>query len=646
MTVRYRLIMLAIAVILTANSLFSLAGVHYLGRVWLDEVQERVWSSLQAAVASYANHEQRIRDCLQATALNHCPAEFAEHTDPHHMFEALDRVQAAGFMDFLTLLTAEGMALYRPQHPDRTGDDLSQIPLVRQAMASGRVASGTMILSPDQLSAEHPSLAQRAHFELTPTNGSTATSDRARSGGLVLAAVIPIRDDQEQIVGFLLGGDLLSRRSDLVDRIRDEVFFDERFQGTEVGTVTIFAGDLRIATNVLDDQGNRAVGTRMSAVVSDRVLRNGEIWSDKAYVVNDWYLTAYQPIRDPDRQVIGALYVGLHHAPFAQRLGVITAVFLAGVMATTIVVLLLLLWATNWVLRPIHRIVEMSERVIGGDLTARVGIRPPGEFGALCEAVDNMATTLQEREKSLEHATKQQIGRSEKLASIGRLAAGIAHEINNPLTGVLTFAHLLRDRLIDSDQDREDLDLIIHETQRAAEVVQGLLDFARERPTAQRPLDINAVIQRMVRLVENQKEMRKIHIEQDYGENLPDILGDANQMQQVLLNLFLNAAAAMPDGGILTITTRCDESHVSIAVADNGCGILPEHLDKVFDPFFTTKPVGQGTGLGLSVSYGIVEQHGGSIELESEVGIGTTFTIRLPLTPESNRGILEESERT
>jgi len=173
-----------------------------------------------------------------------------------------------------------------------------------------------------------------------------------------------------------------------------------------------------------------------------------------------------------------------------------------------------------------------------------------------------------------------------------------------------------------------------------------LLEFARERPTTKRAVDVNAVIQRMVRLVENQKELRKIHIEQDYAKKLPDILGDANQLQQVLLNLFLNAAAAMADGGILTITTSSDEQYVIISVADNGCGIKPEHLDKVFDPFFTTKPVGQGTGLGLSVSYGIVEQHGGTIELESEVDIGSTFIIRLPRGTDASSGMLLESQAT
>jgi two-component system NtrC family sensor kinase len=255
-----------------------------------------------------------------------------------------------------------------------------------------------------------------------------------------------------------------------------------------------------------------------------------------------------------------------------------------------------------------------------------------------------MAESIERREQQLDRLTKQQIGRSEKLASIGRLAAGIAHEINNPLTGVLTFAHLIRDRQVDESQDREDVELIIQETQRAAEVVQGLLDFARERPVTKAQLDVNAVIQRIVRLVENQKEMRRVHIEQQYAENLPDILGDANQLQQVLLNLFLNAAAAMPEGGILSVATRVEDAQITIVVADDGCGIEPEHLDQIFDPFFTTKPVGQGTGLGLSVSYGIIDQHGGSIEVESEPGRGSVFTIRLPVLTDGAAGILQQSE--
>ena len=218
--------------------------------------------------------------------------------------------------------------------------------------------------------------------------------------------------------------------------------------------------------------------------VYEEVLQRGNIWSAPAFVVNEWYLTAYRPILDPSSQVVGALYVGLRRAPFASQRNAIVAVFLSAVFVVTVITLLVLWLVTNWVLRPIRSVLEMCKRVIRGDLSARVGIRPPGEFGFVCQALDDMAAAIEHREEQLDKSTKQQIGRSEKLASIGRLAAGIAHEINNPLTGVFTFAHLMRDRQPEDSQDREDVEMIIHETGRVAQIVHGLLDFARERPVA------------------------------------------------------------------------------------------------------------------------------------------------------------------
>ena len=195
---------------------------------------------------------------------------------------------------------------------------------------------------------------------------------------------------------------------------------------------------------------------------------------------------------------------------------------------------------------------------------------------------------------------------------------------------MLTFAHLLREKSNMDDQDREDLDLIIAETSRAAEIVRGLLDFARERPAMKEPLNINDVIQRTIRLLVNQKTFQQIEIVETLQDHLPDVDGDENQLQQVILNLILNACEAMPDGGMLSIETSASEGQVVVKVTDTGCGIDAEHLDEIFEPFFTTKPVGQGTGLGLSVSYGIVQQNGGNIDIESEVGKGTTFTMTFP----------------
>jgi two-component system NtrC family sensor kinase len=237
-----------------------------------------------------------------------------------------------------------------------------------------------------------------------------------------------------------------------------------------------------------------------------------------------------------------------------------------------------------------------------------------------------------ERARAEEALRKSEQLRSvaEKLAAVGRLAAGVAHEINNPLTGVLTFAHLLKDKENMDEQDRQDLDLIVHETTRASQIVHGLLDFARERAAVKEPLDVNAVIHRTIQLLGNQQAFQHVTVDKDLAEDLPQVDGDLNQLQQVLVNLCLNACEAMPNGGTLTLKTSAQDGTVLVKVADTGCGIKKEHLDRIFEPFFTTKSVGKGTGLGLSVSYGIIQEHGGTMEVESEEGKGTTFHIALP----------------
>jgi len=250
----------------------------------------------------------------------------------------------------------------------------------------------------------------------------------------------------------------------------------------------------------------------------------------------------------------------------------------------------------------------------------------------LRHALSEYARELAEREQAERSLRKQKHLhlQSEKLAAVGRLAAGVAHEINNPLTTVLTFSHLLREKEGLGDQDKQDLDLVIQETSRASEIVRGLLDFARERPALKEVLDVNDVVRRTIPLLGNQKAFQRIAVREHLQEGLPPVNADMNRLQQVLLNLSLNACEAMRDGGTLTISTSAQGSSVLLKVADTGCGIKEEHLDHVFEPFFSTKPVGKGTGLGLSVSYGIVQRHGGTLEVESEIGKGATFIIVLP----------------
>jgi signal transduction histidine kinase len=218
------------------------------------------------------------------------------------------------------------------------------------------------------------------------------------------------------------------------------------------------------------------------------------------------------------------------------------------------------------------------------------------------------------------------------LASIGQLAAGVAHEINNPMGVILGFAQGILKTLPEDDSLRKPLTTLEKESLRCKRIVQNLLDFARHSEPTPHLTNINELVDASCDLAEHQTSLQNVKLVKGYDSALPSIRADPNQLEQVFINIMLNAyQAMMPDGGTLRITTRTVGSELQVIFADTGTGIPPENLQNIFDPFFTTKEVGEGTGLGLSVSYGIVKAHGGDIEVESQVGKGTTFVIKLPL---------------
>ncbi len=231
---------------------------------------------------------------------------------------------------------------------------------------------------------------------------------------------------------------------------------------------------------------------------------------------------------------------------------------------------------------------------------------------------------------------EEQLQVSEKMASIGLLAAGVAHEVNTPLTGIASFTQMLMEGADPEDPRTRLLEKIERQTFRAAKIVNGLLNLSRQGASAgaadRGPVDLNAVVNDVLTLLEHQLEAGKVKIRRDQSAQALVVEGVEHKLQQVFLNLFLNARDAMPRGGWLSITTRVEAGHALVEVADTGSGIPSEHLSRIYDPFFTTKSIGQGTGLGLSIAYGIVREHDGSIQVESSVGQGTRFTLRLPIS--------------
>ena len=317
----------------------------------------------------------------------------------------------------------------------------------------------------------------------------------------------------------------------------------------------------------------------------------------------------------------------------------------------------------RFVYRPLRDLEDGARRVAKGELSQPIPVRGDDELGRLAGSFNTMTQALEQSQQELRawnetlerrvdertrqlRAAQAEAVRGEKLASVGLLAAGIAHELNNPLTGILTFTSLLRKKLPDGSPDAEDLDLVIAETKRCAAIIRRLLDFAREKAPEKKFVDLNRLIETTVQIVQQPAHLQDIEIVRELDAALPPIWLDANMIEQVVMNMLVNAQHAIAREGRITIRTRrapeprspapgaAAVPMVEITIADTGCGITEKNLQRIFDPFFTSKEVGKGTGLGLSVSLGIVQAHGGLIEVESRPGEGATFRVYLPLEPE------------
>ena len=277
--------------------------------------------------------------------------------------------------------------------------------------------------------------------------------------------------------------------------------------------------------------------------------------------------------------------------------------------------------------------VTASREVASGNLDTRVQVQTNDELHFLAESFNDMAESLQKRDQDLKDFATERIMQSEKLALIGQLSANIAHELNNPLQGIVTFSHLLLEENQDTDSNTQlSLEKIVGQANRCRDIIRGLLDFSRQRQPDKTFFDINSIVDDCVSLVEQQALFHNIHITRNLQSDLPLAVIDPGQIERVFMNLIINAAEAMDGSGHLTISTRENKNtpDIEIAFSDTGSGISEENLKRIFDPFFTTKDFGHGTGLGLAISYGLVRSHKGTIFVESEVGKGTTFIVIIP----------------
>jgi two-component system, NtrC family, sensor kinase len=630
----------------------TVVGSTIVSSTIMNEAQRTVNHDLAIARAVYQQETRVLERTLEVAAAGITIPQLIQAGDTVRLLDYLHAIRGDNRMDFLTFADPEGRVLFRTSASPVRGDDATSVQVVAVALRERRHVAGTEVLSAARLETENPVLRERARVPLAQTARDNGVDGTEVTAGLVLTAAAPVRNRQGRPIGVLYAGRLLNHDATIVDEVWRELYMEDTHQKGGTGTVTIFLGDIRISTNVRMSGGSRALGTRVSDPVRSAVLDRGLAWNGRAHVLDARYITAYEPIRDLAGDVVGMLYVGLPEASYvATRNNVIISFLVIATIGFLLVIFVTYLGIQRMT-RPLGQMVEATRSIAAGDFDHEVRVdedsegeiaRLAGSFNLMLHSLRGMRADLEEWGRTLEEKVEERtdelvkmqsrVAQSERLASIGMLAAGVAHEVNNPLGGILALTALTLEDLPAGHPSRDNLEEVVRQTERCRDIVKHLLEFSRQSDVSVEELDLNEVAEKTLTLLQRQSLFFNIDVVTDLQAGLPHVLGDTSQLQQVLMNILMNAVEAMDQRGRLTVRTRLleDRGMVEISVRDTGCGIPPEYVDRIFDPFFTTGKNGEGTGLGLSIAYGIITKHRGTIAVESEVGAGTTFTVRLPV---------------
>jgi two-component system NtrC family sensor kinase len=666
-SLRFKLLALALGPLLFAVpilvGILVAWGAVYYDRLLITKVQ----SDLAVAHGYFDQVKQGVGRRVETLAGSERLARtLRERPAPSVLAEHLREMRQQLRLDFLILLDSNGRVRAATGGPG-PGSDQTQWEVVRRAL-SGHAEAEVDIFEAAQLTAIDPLLAERARTPLIATRNAQPTQRSEEVRGMLMHAAAPLASSaREGGAGVLVGGLLLNKNLDIVDRINEIVYPEGSLPLGSVGTATLFLDDVRIATNVRLFEGVRAIGTRVSAAVRHTALDLGLTWLDRAFVVNDWYVSAYEPIADSRGKRVGMLYVGYLEEPF-QRARWFALAAVAMLFAVTVAVAALVsLRLARHVSQPVERMHGTMSAIEAGEVDARVGVRVADlagedELAELAAHFDRLLDRLAEQTDALQRwgreldskvaartqelaqanetlrSAQRRLVMSEKLAAIGQLAAGVAHEVNNPVAVIQGNLDVLRETLgNEAEPVMAEIRLIQDQVFRIRLIVTKLLQFARPAEYAGylEPIRLDQVVQDSLVLVAHQMKKTNVTVVQDLrATRLVSV--NRNELQQVLINLMVNALQAMPDGGTLHLATGDREDNGIaggfVAVGDSGPGISAADRERLFDPFFTTKS-SDGTGLGLWVSLGLVQRYGGRIDLDCPPAGGSVFTVWLPNEP-------------
>lgn len=599
------------------------------------EAENRLQIYMRAAWEIHEGKNARTRAALEVLARDPILIGFltvpSDEETAVKVRDALEAVRRDQKMDILNVLSVEGRVLLRTRAPYNKGDNLAQDPLIKQALTLRQSSAGAIIMQQERLDIEGSELIERC---LAVGNDPS---------GLFAGAAVPVYDN-ERLIGFVEMGSLLNGATEKVDAIRDAVFANENYNGKPVGTATIFKDDLRVSTNVLDNQGRRAVGTRASKEIADRVLKEGLSWTGRAFVVDTWYLSQYDPIRDPDGRVIGMLYVGEIEQKYLDLRTRTVALNVAVILAGMLLAFVGALGLVRSIVRPIHTLVDATQRLAAGDLTHRVNIKRSDELGDLGSCFNRMAGRLEEQRQELEKRQSELEALSQELQTINHnyiaMLGFVTHELKNPLTSAIMGLYTVKDGYLGAlnPAQKKSLETVAKSLDYFQDMVRNYLDLSRLEQgqlivTKSHLKVFDAIVQPALEALDRQAQERHMRIENHVPEALV-VNADPTLLRIVYDDLLSNAVKYGREGGAILLAAEESDDRVTLSVRNDGEGIPPEKKDQLFKRFsrldIPSATGKKGTGLGLFICKEIVEKHGGEIWVDSKMGEWVKFSFTLP----------------
>jgi len=616
-------------------------------RTTLEEAQRGVQANLRSAWGAFQARRQAFELLLTTLARSQAVLDACEGGDSLPCRLQLEAARRQAGLDFFTVTDSSGQVLVRSLEPHNTGDDLSNDPLISRALR-GQTISGFQLLSAERLRRAGGDLEERAFMVFEPTPKAKPRARTFETSGMVLMAAAPVYDRRGELLGTLHCGVLLNRNSALVDHLQSILYGDARYRGRPLGTVTIFQWDVRIATTVVGNDGNRAIATRVSTAVYDNVLENARSWYDRAFVVNDWYVAAYDPIRDIDGRTIGMLYVGVlaeKYDDIRNRLWRIYVGF--SFLAAAVAIGMAYLFARE-LTASLARLAQGAGRLAAGDLDITVcEPRRNDEVRDLTRDFNAMAAKLRARDRQLKNALAKLERANTELERVNSnyldMLGFVSHELKNTLGVIYTAAEALANGLVGpmSPPQQHMVASIRRSIESAVTMTRNYLDLSRiekaELQVQKQPMDLRRdVIETVLAELGQSLAAADMHVQTDLPQSIP-LWGDANLLRVVYRNLMDNALKYGRAGGAIRLGCEPQDHTYLLEVWNEGQGATPEQLERLFEKFVRfgddVGPAQKSTGLGLFIVQEIIRQHGGRIWAESEPGQFMRFLFTLPADP-------------